>query len=372
MKICMYIPTLYGGGAERVFVNLANFFVANGAKVILISENKGVYGKDLDDGVIFTSLKKVNYRRLGKLNILANFVRDIFLLSKIIKREHPDVFFCTLALGNIKGTLVKKIVKKTGRLFLRQANVLNTINNNKILNFLLQKSFQTADGIIANSYDTARSIESLFDHKVNLPIHVLGNPIFDSSLINKANETIELDDLRSGRFLLNVGRLIPEKDQINLIRALKIVQNKIKIDLIILGQGPLEEKLREEVKKLGLEDYVHLKGFVGNPYPYYKMADIFVLSSITEGFGNVIVEALAIRTPVISTDCMGGPSFILERGKYGDLVRSGDPKALADCIVNRLTSLEEIDYEKLQKRAEAFSVNTIGKEYLNLFKTKRK
>jgi|SRR5690606_24553955 len=102
------------------------------------------------------------------------------------------------------------------------------------------------------------------------------------------------------------------------------------------------------------------------------MVDIFVLSSITEGFGNIIAEALAVRTPVISTDCMGGPLFILEGGEYGDLARSGDLKALADCIVNRLISLEEINYEKLQKRVEAFSVNTIGKEYLSLFKTKIK
>lgn len=117
-------------------------------------------------------------------------------------------------------------------------------------------------------------------------------------------------------------------------------------------------------KELGIENNVWLPGFVDNPYKFMSRASVFVLSSEYEGFALVLVEALALGCPVVSTNCPGGPSEILENGKYGKLVPIGDAKALALAILDTLKN--PLPKEFLQKKAKAFSVENITKEYLNL------
>nr|WP_281502150.1 glycosyltransferase [Alcanivorax sp. S6407] len=166
--------------------------------------------------------------------------------------------------------------------------------------------------------------------------------------------------------LLAVGSLKLAKDYPALLHSMKkLVHSGSDVSLLILGSGALQPQLEELCQVLGIENHVHFGGFVSDPAPFYRRADLFVLSSAWEGFGNVIVEALAVGTPVVSTDCKSGPAEILENGKYGKLVPVGDPAALANAIEESLS--EPFDPEKLKARAKDFSPDVIAKKYLDLF-----
>lgn len=168
---------------------------------------------------------------------------------------------------------------------------------------------------------------------------------------------------------MGVGRLVKQKDFSTLVRAFALVQQRCPVRLMILGdvdkrEPSIKPQLEALVRELGLENEVALPGFVENPYNYMAKADVFVLSSIYEGFGNVVAEALATGTSVVSTNCESGPAEILENGKYGRLVPVGDAEALANGILATLSN--PTDSEILQQRSQAFSVDRVVDQYLEV------
>nr|WP_241878977.1 glycosyltransferase [Psychrobacter sp. PraFG1]UNK05619.1 glycosyltransferase [Psychrobacter sp. PraFG1] len=166
--------------------------------------------------------------------------------------------------------------------------------------------------------------------------------------------------------VLAVGRLTHQKDFATLIHAFKKVLKNKACNLIILGEGELRCELEKLIKDLNLQDNVQLPGFVNNPYAWMSKADLFVLSSIYEGFGNVLVEAMACGTPVVSTDCPSGPSEILENGRWGSLVPTNDPDSLAEAILKALNNTK-FKSELVKKRAEDFSVDNSLSGYIAVF-----
>ena len=132
-----------------------------------------------------------------------------------------------------------------------------------------------------------------------------------------------------GPRIITVGRLKAQKNHALLIRAFKKMLATRDARLLILGTGELFEATAALARAEGVADKVLMPGTVPNPTPYYRSSDLFVLSSDYEGFGNVIIEALACGVPIVSTDCRSGPSEILENGRYGRLVPVGDVDALA-------------------------------------------
>lgn len=142
----------------------------------------------------------------------------------------------------------------------------------------------------------------------------------------------------SGKIVLSVGRLTPQKDFEALIKAFHVVVNKwySACSLVIVGEGPERRGLESLIENLGLRDKVHLLGWIDNPYPLYKASDVFVLSSRFEGLPNVILEALAFGLPVVSTDCESGPREILVDKYLGELVPVGDLDSLAQAMRDAL------------------------------------
>ena len=163
--------------------------------------------------------------------------------------------------------------------------------------------------------------------------------------------------------ILGVGRLTQAKDFPTLIRAFALVRKKHPARLMILGEGEERSKLETLVQELGLEKEVSLPGFVDNPYKYMKRAAVFVLSSKWEGFGNVLVEAMALGTPVVSTNCPSGPAEILENGRWGRLVPVGDVYALAEAIIE---TLDEEHHPDVANRAKDFAVELAVEKYINV------
>ena len=176
-----------------------------------------------------------------------------------------------------------------------------------------------------------------------------------SELLVRAKEPLDHPWLKPGAppVILGTGRLVTPKDFSTLLRAFARVRVQRKARLVILGEGNRREELESLAQQLGVSADVALPGFVANPYPFMERAAVFVLSSAWEGFGNVIVEALACGCPVVSTDCPGGPSEILDDGAYGPLVPVGDDAAMAEAILAVLESSR--DSGRLQARAAVFS-----------------
>jgi glycosyltransferase involved in cell wall biosynthesis len=202
-----------------------------------------------------------------------------------------------------------------------------------------------------------------------------GVPREDITVIHNGVVTTNVDRLASAEpahpwfagetpVIVAMGRLVPQKDFKTLLAALASVQDSCCARLLVLGEGPMRAELESLATSLGLADRVAFPGFVDNPWPYLSRADLFVLSSRFEGLPNVIVEALACGTPVVSTNCPHGPFEILDGGRYGVLVPVGDPTALGEAILSALS--RSVDREQLKRRGRAFNVESCGAAYREL------
>ena len=202
-------------------------------------------------------------------------------------------------------------------------------------------------------------------------IKVIYNPVTDDKILKMAEKKVDHEWFRNPYIpiILMVGRLSKTKDQPTLFKALSLIVEKQPARLVIVGSGTEEHKLKKLADKLNLSKNILFLGFQDNPYKYMKKASVFVLSSLQEGFGNVIVEAMACGTPVVATDCKSGPSEIIQDGINGLLVPPQDQISLANAILRILNDphlAEKFSFEG-RKRAEFFSVKKSLEEYEDTF-----
>jgi glycosyltransferase involved in cell wall biosynthesis len=367
MKITVIIPSFSGGGAERVGVNLANYYSNQGHSVTIIVTQKlsGPYLRQVSENI-----QVIDFKSFSKIT----FIKALIVLLRLyfeLRKEQPDIILSILRDSNIYAGLAAVFLDS--RVILSEQNTFDSIvllpYFSKIKRLLLMRiSYWRADKIIANSHDVR---SDLLLYKIGKPecIEVIGNPVLAKDFEGLLEEGVNhpwLTQKISNKIILNVGRLHKQKNQTLLIYAFeKVYQNNKNVKLIILGEGAKHKDLIDLVQRLSLTESVCILPFQQNPYPFYKLADVFVLSSAWEGFGNVLVEAMASETPVISTDCPGGPCMILQDGQFGRLVAPDSVDQLAEAIIEELnspTSPQQI--EKAKKRALDFSVPTIAEAYL--------
>src|SRR5699024_4491308 len=237
------------------------------------------------------------------------------------------------------------------------------------------KLYRRAKKVIALSKCVKKNIINRY--KVNSDkIDIIYNPV-DIEGIREMMAKDEVSDVHkaifesSGRTIITAGRLHPDKDQKTLLKAFKKVrENHMDSHLFILGEGGLEADLKQMAVDLDIEDSVHFAGFQHNPYAYFKYADTFVLSSVREGFGHVLTEALAAGIPVVSTKARPGAEEVLAQGEYEYMCEPSDAAALAAGInhIFELSDSEREDIiEKGLERAEEFHVNKITRQYEQMF-----
>lgn len=360
MKICLVVSSLSGGGAERIVVNLANYYSSKGYDVCLVVFNAiGPYKDQLNASVSLIDLASRTRSVFWKLFWTLRNIRPTVILSA--KRDSNIVIGC---LSYFFNTLV----------VFREANTFEQVYRQGFLKrwvyFLLMRlAYRQADLVIANSEDTADDLKRSIA-PVSVPVQVIGNPVVPANLSIRLEESSGHHWLGCSRFstILNVGRLHEQKNQRMLIHSFATVHAKLPYArLVILGDGSLKGELLDLAEELGIGPYVEILEFVANPFPFYKEADVFVLSSDWEGFGNVLVEALVSKVPIISTDCRGGPRKILDNGKYGELVPTGDVKALSDVIVRQLNSgaISSEGAEERYRRGMEYSLERVAELYLN-------
>jgi len=362
MRICIVTPSLSGGGAEKVAVNLANHYAESGKDTtLLVFINKGPYKSHLSDKVKVVDLSVTRSRYA------------IFKLRSALLKIDPTHVVSVIRDASIVLGLVGKKGENTVFAY-REANTLHgmhrlTTLKKWVYRALLKEAYKKADVVIANSEDTKEDLVK--NHIIDgESIKVIRNPVIPEDLSLKLAEEADHPWMKSDeKVVLNVGRLDPQKNQKLLIDAFfKVVEKKPGTKLLILGEGEQEKPLRQQIKRLKLNHCVDLVPFQQNPFPYYQESDLFVLTSDWEGFGNILVEALACGTPIVSTDCPGGPRSILADGKYGTLVSVDDAEELADAIIGQLENSDRWDRDELVRRGLEYTVGAVAEEYLNCIK----
>lgn len=357
--IAIFLPALSGGGAERIALVLAEEFIQMGIRVdIVLAHFQGEYLNQIPDGVQIIDLKAS---------------RMIFAAPKLahyLKTHKPDGLLSTIELANIITLLAKLLSGSKVPWVIRQADYPDELKRNrsvknKFLFYLLIRAFRSSDHIIAISKGVGEKVVVLS----NVPkqkITAIFNPAFYRDLEQKSIQPIDEDWKKSSKqVIISVGRLSPVKNFSLLINAFNLVhQSNPRANLLILGEGSEREKLEKLVHELQLENFVSMPGFKENPMAYISRANVFALSSISEGFGNVLVEALACGCPVVSTDCPSGPREILNDGEFGYLVPVGDSEAMADAILEVLNGKAK---PISQGWLDQFKPQPIAQQYMKVF-----
>ena len=365
--ISLFIPNLDGGGAERVMLHLAEGFAKRGFDVdLVVAQAEGAYLSKIPDTIRLVNLDAKSPVILFKT----------LALKQYLKQEQPAFLISTLDIFS-SATWAKRLAGvNTQVVMCVQTNLSQQFQDRhamlmqKIKWAVVQRFYPWADAIVTASEGVARDIEQ--HAKISMQqMTVIHNPLVTSDFSEKAQEAIAYPWFADDQppVLLGVGRIVKQKSFATLIQAFARVRQRCPARLMILGDvDPREPEVKPEleglIKKFGLQDDVLFLGFVENPYAYMARANVFVLSSIYEGFGNVVAEAIAAGTPVVSTDCESGPAEILNKGQYGELVPVGDHEAMANAIVATLN--QPMDTQVLKVRSQAFTIDCIVHQYLDV------
>ncbi len=362
MKITFFIPDLAGGGAQRMLINMANEFSGRNYRVtLLVVKEFGPYLSLIDNRVTLVSLNKD--RSFLALPALVRYLR----------KNQPDIFLSAMFYINVLAIFAKLLtlglktkVIITERNFFSLRTKASNNTRDKFFPILVYIFYRFADKVVTISKgvkDDICKVANLPQNKVTWIHNPVVTPQMHALLKKEPND--DWFETVTAPILVTSGRLVPQKDHVTLFYAFAKLIEKKEAHLLILGDGELCSELKALAQKLKISNNVYFKGFVENPLSYMKKADLFVLSSRWEGFGNVLVEALLCKLPIVATDCQAGPAEILSNGKYGTLVPVGDVKALASAMLNSLESTH--DKNKQKERALYFTVDKICDQYERLF-----
>ncbi len=353
--VAFYLPSLRGGGAEKVILNLAREFSQRGHTVDIVLVE--AYGAYLDDVPEEINIVNLDTRR---------FFAALPKLIQYLNRTEPDALLSTIDTANIVSMCAKHLSGVSTRVVIRISNTISTKEEHgelkhRLVHRIAKQVYPYADGIVAVSDGVTQDLQTTMGLPSEL-ITTIYNPSVTPELQEKKEESIDHPWFSEPvPVILGVGEFTKQKDFLTLIRAFSILLRDRDARLILLGKGPEKEVLEKEIKKLGLEENICLPGFVENPYAYMTNADVFVLSSRWEGCPNVLIEALACGIPIVSTNCPSGPKEILEDGKWGELVPVEDTTAMAKAINEKIDTgcLAESEHYAHSR----FSVETITTEY---------
>jgi len=365
-NILILCTTMQKGGAERVIsLLLKELENERNIKVHFMMMEEGI-DYDLPNSItpiILSNSKKSGVQKLIELPFVA------WKLKKYIKENDIITVMSFLYRPNYINILAK-IFGSSHRSIINIRSTTSRYKNEgflgKINLFLINNLYDKADLIISNSKGVDEDLKSLMNITTNTK--VINNPV-DIEYINSKKdicEDIDFDFKENKKYIISVGRLIPLKKNMDLIKVFfELQKNDDSLELIFLGDGILKEELKAECTKLGVKEQVHFLGNVKNPFYYLSKSDLFVLNSEIEGFPNVLVEAMACGLPVISSDCKSGPREILEDEKYGLLYPVGNVVKLKEKM--KFYLYENIDKETIKienlQRIEDFNIEKIMKKF---------
>jgi glycosyltransferase involved in cell wall biosynthesis len=358
-RIALFLPTLDGGGAERVMITLANTLSERRYTVdFVVWSDSGPFRGLLSEKVHVVVLRSKNPLKL------------VFGFARFLRAYKPHVVISALFVANIIAAIAKAASRSRTHLILTEHVPIRTYLQNEprllrrlCIPPLMRITYRIAHNVVAVSRGAAQSLTTTVEKNTCKRIMVIYNPI-DLACIDRMAAADDGSATWSIPTIINVGRLVEQKDQQTLIRAFAKVRSRRVCRLIILGEGEKRATLTTLAKNLGVGSDVLMPGFVANPYSWIRKSALFVLSSKFEGLPTVLIEAMQCGTPVISADCPSGPAEILEGGRWGKLFAPGNIDALAQAIDDALDGKFTAD---VRRRATDFSIDTAVSRYVALF-----
>ena len=346
-KLLIFMPSIEGGGVEKNFFIISNYLVT----------------KKIDVDII-TAEKKFNHLFSKKINIISP--KSDFWSTR---KRYPKYFICLIL-------LIKEHLKLKKFLTLSfQANmyciIITKIFNQKIIsrsnsspspsgwsknfikNFLFKILFKITDKVIVNSKDFKKAI----DKKFNIKSFCIYNPFNKLEVIklSKKKTIKRIFKYNKSINIINVGRLVDQKDQMTLLKAINLLKKKIPMQVLIVGSGVERQNLKNYIKKNGLLKIVKITNFISNPYQYMKQAELFILTSLYEGLPNVLLEAQGLKKFIISSNCPTGPREILLNGKAGFLFSISNEIELSKKILDyyknkkKLNKMNNLSYKNIDR-----------------------
>ncbi len=336
-KILFVLPTLKGGGAERVTCNLMNELDKKELKYevgLFLFHHVGDYWGLVDERIpIYSASKDSGY---SIPNCLIELVKKAQDYDVIVGAMELTTTYLSVIAGKLTG---KKVV---GWVHINIDSLLK--EKNTIISFLHKRIFMpffynNIDRIVFVSKGARGNFLKYLAENSDDKAKCIYNPI-NLCEVRKMGE--ELIGEKYNHLLIAVGRLEEQKNYPLLLRAFKLVLQDIPDSkLMILGKGKLEKQLKQMAMALGIYESIYFEGFKENPYKYMNASDVFILSSHYEGLPTVLIEALALNKPIVSVDCPDGVKEILCDGKYGVIVPNYDEKALSKAIIELLQNQEK-------------------------------
>jgi glycosyltransferase involved in cell wall biosynthesis len=298
---------------------------------------------------------------------------DVAPLARYLKRRQPDILLANIDHKNIAAVLARIFSATNTKVVITQHNPLSGEYSSdgrkyrivaptyRILSPFINAAVAVSDGI-------ARELVGVAGLPKAKVVRIY-NAVIGDGFEERASTSVAHPWLGDGRapVFVTAARLVPQKDQETLLRAMAIYRKEGSGRLLILGTGPMREHLETLARELQIADAVDFVGYQDNPLPWFRQADLFVVSSLSEGFGIALTEAMGCGTPVVSTDSGHGPAEILAGGRFGVLVPPRDPAAMAAALNAVHEIRRRFPPNLLKARAAEFSSDACVDGYMALF-----
>lgn len=328
LRVLFFIPNLGGGGAERVLtLLLKNIARQRFEPHLVVIRLEGPHASSLPEDIEITELR----------------CRSLWTatpkLIQVVRSLVPDVIVGTTGGAGVPAVLAHRFAFSNARLIIWERSVLvgseKTLRRSLLL-ALKKMLWPRADLVTAVGYAVEEDIRK------HIRISPQKTAVLYSPILDENFRLLAQEDVRHPWFsedvpiILCVARLVPAKDHATLIEGFSLLRAEREARLVLLGDGPLSAELRQHVTCLGLDSSVLFAGFVENPFKYMARSRILALTSLQEGVPGVVVQAMALKLPVVATDSQGGTSELIRNERTGLLIPTGAPLALSRALIRLL------------------------------------
>ena len=357
-NLIFFNPSIEGGGVEKNLFLLIKFISRKIKNCFLITANNE---KDIKRKSRIQVICPSNSFWNKKSRILKTFISLIYLIKLCLIKKNVVIFSFQ---SNLYALIIAQILRK--KIIIRSnASPAGYINNpvkQKIFSFF----FSLADVVICNSNEFKKKLKK----DLNIKSTLIYNPNYTKEEVSVLASKKVKNSFYNKKYLniLNIGRLVKQKDQITLLKAFSKLLLKRKARLIIMGNGSEKKNILKYILLNKIKKNVKLINYQKNPYPYINSCDVFVLSSLYEGLPNVLIEAMSLKKFIISTNCPTGPKEILRNGEYGDLIKLKDHINLYKKLIkfNKTKAYYKKKIHKAYKSLDRFDYFKNCNEYLKI------
>ena len=346
-KLLIFMPSIEGGGVEKNFFIISNF-LSNKIDNVSVITISNTYKNNLSKKLNFISMKSKIWEKFGRR---FKFLLSLYLLMKKILTDRNVIVLCFQ--GNAYCILMCKIFGI--KVIVRSNSSPSGWSKNLVKRIIYRIGLNLANTVIVNSIEFKNEMKKKF----SINAYHIYNPLDQKLILDLSKKKVKNFFPKNTLKIINVGRLVDQKNQLNLLKAINEIKNFYNIKLILIGRGVDLQKIKEFIKINKMSKLVKIL-YTSNPMPYIKQADLFILSSKFEGLPNVLLESITLKKMIISSNCPTGPKEILSNGKGGLLFKVGDYKELSKKIIffiknknkcKKMTNfsfnqLSRFDYEK--------------------------